>query len=378
MTTLVWRFQLVGALLVALLPGTWAAAQGKPDAVWTATPAPAVTGPEAWSRSPAVGLGPLEHSSGTPASVFRLGYLPQVPVTIRQGQWELHTHVDWANYFCDGGDRYFLDYESVRWRLGIAYGLTAQTQVGIAGSVSYQGGGILDGFIEGFERAIGATNRDRLRYPRDRYLVRMRDRQGVLHEISRAEGGWHVEGIYLQVMQQILDGTETRPSLVVSGELRFPVASDVPGRPDGGFDIGASFGLGQRLGRLNLYGGLNLVHFGTSSSMGVELEPYQTTLSAALEYRANEHTSLLLQVLRSGSTARHMDELSQPVREVAVGVKRRVGRDVLLELSAEENVLLYSNSADIAFHIGLVWRPHLSLDTSANHGPRTRVAGSMP
>lgn len=348
--------RLAGALLAALLPGAWALAQAPPDATPTATPAPAGMGLGAWSRSPAVGLGPLEHGSGTPASVFRLGYLPQAPVTVRAGQWEVHNHVDWANYFCDGGERYFLDYESVRYRLGVAYGLTGRTQVAVGASVSYQGGGVLDGFVEAFERSVGAINRDRLRCPRNRYLVRMRDPDGVLYEVSRAEGGWHVEGVYVQVMQQLLEGAERRPSLVAAGALRFPIASDVPGRPAGGLDIGASLGIGQRLGRFNLYAGLGGIYFGSSSTPGVELASTQGTLILALEYRASERTSLLLQTLSSSPVARHLGELSQPVREVAVGVKHRVGSDVVLELSAEENVVLYSNSADIAFHAGLVWR----------------------
>ena len=367
------RSLLASALLVALLPGARALAQRPPGA--SASPSPGQRW-DPWSRSPAVGLVPLEHGSGTPASVFRLGYLPQAPVTLSQGQWDIHNHVDWANYFCDGGDRYFIDYESVRYMLGAAYGLTNHTQLGFGATVSYQGGGVLDSLVETFERWVGATNQDRLRYPRGRYLVRMRDREGAVHEISRAEGGWHVEGIFVQVMQQLLNGTETRPSVVASGVLRFPIASDVPGRPAVGLDVGASLGLGQRLGRFNLYGGFGLVHFGTSRSMGVELEPYQATLSLALEYRASERTSVFLQILRSGPVARHLGELSKPVREVAVGVKRRVGRDVLLELSAEENVLLYSNSADIAFHMGLVWRPRMSFGSLPSQGPRPFLAGS--
>lgn len=345
---------LAAACLAITLPAAVATAQSLPETVGQpSSPSPAAG---SWWRSSAIGLGPLEHSSGTPASVFRLGYLPHAPATVGKGQWQVHAHVDWANYFCNGGERYFLDYESLRYRIGVAYGLGERTQIALGSSASYQGGGVLDGFIEAFERSISASSPDRLDFPRNRYMVRVRGDDGVVHEVRHAETGWHVEGVYVQVMQQLLDGTERRPSLVASGVIKFPVASDVPGRPGDSFDVGAGLGVGQRLGRFNVYGGLGLVVFGNSSTPGVELATHQVTISAALEYRATRRTSLLVQSLFSSPVARHLGELSEPVREVAVGVKHRVGRDVLLELSAEENVLLFSNSADIAFHSGLTWK----------------------
>ena len=349
------RVWLAGAALAALPSAAWAVAQSPPEAAPTSKSSAGATEP--WWSSAAIGLGPLEHSSGTPASVFRMGYLPQAPATLLKGQWEVHSHLDWANFFCDGGERYFLDYESVRLRLGATYGLTARTQLGIVGSVSYQGGGILDGFIEGFERAVGAINRDRLRVPRDRYLVRWRGQDGSSHEITRGEGGWHMDGLALQVMHQLLAGSETKPSLVATGTVRFPIAAHVPGRPEGAVDVGGSLGVGQRLGRFNLYGGLGLVLFGSSGEEGADLMRYQVSVSTALEYRATPRTSYVVQSLISGPVARHMGELSKRVREVAVGFRHRVGRNVILEASAEENVLLFSNSADIAFHGGLIWRP---------------------
>ncbi len=341
------------ALTLTLLP-CWITGQvaGSPSPVVSTGAAR-----ETWSTSPAVGLGPLAHSSGSPTSVFRLVYLPLSPTTLPEGRWEVHAHSDWANFYCDGGERYLLDYESLRFLLGAAYGLTSRTQIAVGGTASHQGGGVLDGFIEGFERAIGHPNQDRLPEPRDRYLVRWRDQDGSVHEIARAESGWHVEAVALQLTQRILNGSETSPSLVATGVARIPVGGEAPGRPAGGVDIGASLGLGQRLGRFNLYAALGVVAFGSSSDEGTDLLDRQLSLSTALEYRATPRTSCVLQTLVSSAVARHLGELSKRVREVAVGIKHRAGRDVLIEASVGENVLLFGNSADIAFHAGLVWRP---------------------
>jgi hypothetical protein len=90
---------------------------------------------------------------------------------------------------------------------------------------------------------------------------------------------------------------------------------------------------------------------------GADLLRTQLSLSTAVEYRVSPRTSVLLQMLRSSPVARHMGEMSKPTREVALGFKRRIGKDILFELSFAENVLLFSNSADIAFHTGLSLRP---------------------
>lgn len=324
-------------------------------------PTPAVRDPVVlpWWVSPAVGLGPLAQSSQSPSSVFRLSHPSGTPATLRKGEWEVGSHADWANYFCDGGDRYMLDFESIRWRLSLARGLTARTQVTVVGSVSYQGGGTLDGFIEGFERSVGAINRDRQRAPRDRYLLRVRGADGSIYEYQGRDSGWHGENLSFELKHQMLPGSETTPSLAVRAIVKVPVGSHVSGRPEGGLDAGVSLDAGGRLGRFHLYGSLGAVGFQRASSTGSDLPRYQLSLLGAVEYRATPRTSLVMQMLVSGPVAYHLGELSDRTREQALGVKHRLGRDLLVELSVVENVLVFSNSADVAFHLGLAWRPGL-------------------
>lgn len=346
------RWAILAALL--LLAGALVQAAGPEVPVTTPAVGDAILKP--WSASPAVGLGPLTQGSQSPATVFHLDHPFGTPATLREGQWAVQEQIDWANYFCDGGDRYLLDYESLRFRLGTAYGVTDRTQVGIASSTSYQGGGILDGFIEWFERSVGAINHDRLRAPRGRYLIRVRNRDGSILEYGGQDAGWHVEHVAFELKHQLLEGTEATPSLVASGIVKLPVGNQVAGRPDGGVDVGASLDAGWRLGRFNLYGSLGVVAFGSSDSHGIDLLRYQPSVMTAVEYRATPRSSLVVQGLLSGPVARHFGDFSDRTAEFAVGVKHRVGRDLLLETSVVENLLVYGNSADVAFHAGLTWR----------------------
>jgi len=318
-------------------------------------PSPPAASP--WSSSAAVGLGPLAQGSGSPASTFRLVQPPAAPVTLGRGQWEISAQADWANFFCDGGDRYLLDYESLRLRLGAGYGVTERTQVGLGGVLSYQGGGVLDSFIEWFERSIGAINRDRVEAPGDRHLIRVRSADGSVHEWRGEESGWDVDSLALAVKHQVLEGSETTPAVVVTGVLKLPGRSNAPGRADGGVDLGGSLAVGQRLGRFNLYGSLGAVRFGETDVGGVELYDSQLSLMAGAEYRATPRTSILLQVMVSSAVAHHLGDLSERSREAALGVKHRLGERCLLEVSAGENLVVFANSADIVFRAGLSWRP---------------------
>jgi hypothetical protein len=336
---------LIAVLTLAAVP---AQAGGPEDPV--AVPALKGTVLEPWSTSRAVGLGLLTQGSQSPTAVFRLDHPPGTPMTLRRGQREIQEQTDWANYFCDGGSLYLLDYELLRLRLGIAYGVTDRTQIGISSSTSYQGGGSLDGLIEWFERSVGAINHSRLDAPRNRYLIRVRSRDGSILEYGGQDSGWHVENMAFELKHQLLEGSETTPALAASAIVKLPVGGRVPGRPDGGVDVGASLSAGLRLGRFNLYGSLGVVAFGSSDSNGVDLMRYQPSTMSAVEYRATPRTSVVGQALVSGPVARHFGDFSDRTVELAVGVKHRIGRNLLLEASVVENLLVSGNSADVAFH----------------------------
>lgn len=312
--------------------------------------------PPAWFASGAVGLGPLTQSSQSPASVFRLSHPVTAPAVLSKGQWEVVSHVDWANYFCDGGERYLLDLESLRWRMGFTYGLDERNQLSVSGSASYQSGGILDGFIEGFERSVGAINHDRRRAPRDRYLVRLRGQDGSVQEFGGRNSGWQFESLSVGLARQVVAGTSTTRSLTASLVVKIPITRRTAGRPYNGLDIGLGLHAGKRLGRFHFYSSLGAVRFESVRTSGMELLRYQLSFINSVEYRASQSTSLITQVLVSGPVAYHFGELSDRTREMAFGLKHRIGDRLLLEISVVENTLVFSNSADVAFHTGLTWR----------------------
>jgi hypothetical protein len=76
---------------------------------------------------------------------------------------------------------------------------------------------------------------------------------------------------------------------------------------------------------------------------------------SAVESRTTPRTSVVGQALVSGPVGHHFGEFSDRTYEFALGVKHRIGRDVLFETSIVGNLLVFGNSADVAFHAGLTW-----------------------
>lgn len=126
---------------------------------------------DTWSRTAAVGLGPLLLRAQSPLAILRLSPTPEAPETLRPGQWEVGVLASWNNYFDYDPGRYTIDAETVRLATTVGYGLSKRFDLRVFVPVAYRGGGVLDHFIEGFEGIVGVPNEDRKLAPRNRYLI---------------------------------------------------------------------------------------------------------------------------------------------------------------------------------------------------------------
>ena len=310
-----------------------------------------------WSSSPAVGLGPLVLRSQSPLNILRLTPTPLSPVTVERGTWLVGVMGNWNNYFdVDPRGRYVIDAESAGATFGFAYGLTDRLDLSLALPVSYRGGGSLDRFIENFEGLIGVSNEARKRYPRNRFLILVHGDDGATFERSGAASGWGLEDGSLGARYQITPGSSTTPAVLVGLEAKLPVGRKDALRSTGGVDLDAGVSIGQRLGRFNLYGTASVMKFANDDFVGVRLRSTQWSWFAAIEYRRTSRTSYLLQALVTSPSARDVGDLARNTYEITLGVKHVLRRDLLLEASLLENLLIFDNSPDVGFHLGLVWR----------------------
>ncbi len=309
-----------------------------------------------WSRSPAVGLGPLFLHAQSPLTIFRLSPTPMTPETLERGEWQAGAMIDWANYFDDGLPRYMIDAESLRLAAGAAYGITDRLEAYAIFPVSYRGGGILDHFIENFESLVGMVNKQRKDFPRNRYLILINGDDGTYRRSGR-DAGWGTEDSVMGLRYQVLQGTETTPAVVAGLALKLPTGRTSSLYSSSGVDASFELGAGQRLGpRFHLYGSLAAMRFQNVEMAGVELTRTQFTWLGAVEYVHSPRTSYLIQALITSPGAKHFGGFSESTYEVSLGFKRILRPDLLFEAAVTENVFVFSNSEDVAFHFGFVWR----------------------
>ena len=133
-------------------------------AALAATSARAQTG-EAWTSSPAVGLGPIGTRADSPLTLFRLQPTPMVPEVLAKGQWQVGLMSGWDNYFDYKPGHFIIDVETLRLTTSIGVGLGKGFDLAAVVPVSYRGGGVMDSFIEHFEKLLGVPNKDRLLFP---------------------------------------------------------------------------------------------------------------------------------------------------------------------------------------------------------------------
>lgn len=320
-----------------------------------ATAAAETGGP--WTVSEAVGLGPLLLRPQSPFSVLRYSPLPLPPAIAPAGVWHAGWVINWNNYFAvDPGGRYIVDAEALSLTLGVSHALSARTEVAVSVPVSYRGGGILDGFVEGFERAVGVPNEERKRHPRDRFLVRVVGDDGTVFQRTGSAAGWGLEDMVVRVRYQLARGSKSSPAVLVYGGWKVPVGREHALRSTGGSDLALGVAAGQKLGRFHLYGSASAIQFAPSRFGSVSLARRQWSLFAGTEFCKSPRTSWLLQAAVTSPAAPGFADFGKRTWEVTLGFKRVLTPDLLFEASVLENLFVFDNSPDVGFHLGLVWR----------------------
>ena len=312
---------------------------------------------DTWSRTAAVGLGPLLLRAQSPLAVLRLSPTPEAPQALRPGQWEVGVLASWNNYFDYDPGRYTIDAETVRLATTVGYGLSERFDLRVFVPVAYRGGGILDHFIEGFERTIGVQNRERTLFPRNRYLIEIHGDDGQVMRLAGRDAGWGLEDAVIAARCQVTHGDATHPAILAAIGIKLPIGREAALHSSGGVDEGLYLGIAQRLShRFFLYGSIATLRYATSEMAGIHLTRTQQSFFTALEYHPSSRTSWLLQALVTTPGAEHFGGFSKRTYEVTAGFKHLLGPTLLLEVSLLENLFIFDNSPDVGFHVGLVWR----------------------
>lgn len=302
-------------------------------------------------------FGPLTLRAHSPSTILRLSPTPEAPHLAPPGTLRVAELVSWTNYFDYDPERYVVDAEAVRLATRLAYGVSQRLEVGLELPFSWRGGGVLDRTIERFHHALSLSNGQRETQPRNQYLVRIKGRPGQPDfELRGGQAGWGSEDVIGNARLCLAGCRGGEWSLIATALLKLPTGQPATLYSTGGLDSGLSLSAAQGLGRVALYGMAAAMRYGARHQFPITLNRWQYSTLAGVEYRFSEASAWLLQVLGTSPTAPGFGDFGRWSWEVAAGVKRRLGRDWVVEVGVLENILIYDNSPDVGLHLGLTWR----------------------
>ena len=121
-------------------------------------------------------------------------------------------------------------------------------------------------------------------------------------------------------------------------------------------DFGVSIAAARRYGQMYGYISLGYAWFGRDDVMGIKLDNTQFSFLWAFEWQYSPRQSFLLQYLFTEGAAEDWRDFSNPSHEVTVGWKGEISNGMVLEVGLIENIIVYDNSPDFGFHVGIVRR----------------------
>jgi hypothetical protein len=258
----------------------------------------------------------------------------------------------WGNVWAYGFDEYRVDGE---WLLGTLrfeerFGRAAvRMEVPLIGRF----GGTMDSTIERVHEITGRGNQFRERAPRNDFLVFV----GNTEDSFRLEdSSWDAGDITLAAAWTVCEGMGFAPGL--SMEVLATVPSGNPseltgfGNPFYGGGFMATEGFGD--GPVGLYMGLLYLRTSAETLAGVAIRQWALSGVAGFEYRFGSRWSGIVQYLGQSPVMKDLLELSDPMHEWCLGLRRRWKGGSSFEFAVIENSGTFGNSTDIGLHAG--WR----------------------
>jgi hypothetical protein len=309
---------------------------------------PAFTDPELFN----VGYGPLRFRSQSVFQSLRLGALPDPPTYLPRGHWEARETFEWSRMWAQTPD-YFLDFDT--WSSGhsVAYGAGDWTQVELGVVQTGWSRGKLDGFVRGFHKAFGIDQGGRDQAQKGEFAFQVRDRRrGTTVVVDDHDEQAVTEQLVVSVHTILTPGTEELPavawSLTAKANLR-----DTEQIDGDGLDFATSVSFSKQVGDFHAYATLAIAWYGRETFYGIDLKPFTVSVVCALEWRASDGFSLILQHQWTQGAVRDLASFSEPSNEISLGAKVLVSDRLLIEVSVVENIVNFDNSPDFGLHTGV-------------------------
>ena len=250
-----------------------------------------------------------------------------------------------------------------QWRRGLGQ----HTELAVYAPLEWRNGGFLDGILSAYHHLIGVPGSGIDDPPGRDYWPQYQSRLELTDPTGRVlvnQGNAFGLGEVNVTLKHNFLRTGGRSALALRGGIKLPTGNPTLLLGSGSFDIGLSFDARYSLGRdIIVYANVGGVLMGRATQVpGAQPNMVQTL--AALEYRANNRDSFVLQLDGSTRAVRAGNRFADNWNGTATfGYKRVLDRHYLLSVSFSENgdihnylLPAFSNvGPDITFSAGLEW-----------------------
>jgi len=245
-------------------------------------------------------------------------------------------------------DDYVIDAETREFRLRARYGLSDNQEIGLELPLIWRGGGVLDGFIDGWHKLFGLPEGGRDRLPRDEFRV-FANQRGETREL--AASGFGLGNLKVTSKYTLVDETPTSPTLSLSTELSLPTAKDQYGHD--GVDLLFGLTSSKDFGKFSAHAGAAMVYFDKPKSDFLDYQRFHAEAFLASGVLLSENVAVHLALFWVGEAISGIED--HPAYALYLDTSLRINLDNSnsLVVGLRENPGGGRGSSDVSFLVGL-------------------------
>lgn len=269
---------------------------------------------QGFAKNPEYGVfrGPIPIRDARPYNLLFLQFVPETADTLPRHTNRFDFQLDIINNTLipdpNLGAKVVEDNEYQRLRMAWRRGLDSRTEIDLFVPVEWRNGGVLDGIIKAYHHLVGLkANSEDVPLGRDHYPLY--ESKLELHDTSNGrevvnQGNGFGLGETMITLKRRLTAMSRRSALSARVGIKLPTGNPTLLLGSGNVDLGVSLDARQSLGRdIILYGNLGYVWMGHVSGLP-EARPNTLETLLAMEYRANNRDSFVVQVDGNGQFVR--------------------------------------------------------------------------
>ncbi|MCB0324033.1 MAG: DUF3187 family protein [Bdellovibrionales bacterium] len=313
-----------------------------------AAPIASETSPQQWGR------GPIRLADQFPLALYHESFAADSPAVLSPGELEVGGSFAWSNTVNRKGSSYLIDAEVRRLALEVSFAPMQHWEVGLQVPVLWEGGGVLDSFIDGWHSVFALPDgpRNDPDIGEDEFEVR-----GDTYDRRRASveaPGTVVGDVTLENKWLFTEGGADAPAIAGSLAVRLPTGEDQLSQ--NGVDLLGTLLLSRRLGRLVGYAGVGYAFSSDLEQAGFRFEQHRLGGFFYGEWEAFDTISLLLGVQGGSNYVANIERFPNYQLYLDLGLKIGLGSSSTLELLIRENPAPDQGTTDVTFLLGLTNR----------------------